>query len=77
MFNHTFTNAFPTLAKALRRPNLSPDVANFFLDFVKKTVRYREKNKVSRKDFMQLLIDIKNNKESTGKYTIYHRGRLT
>ncbi|XP_037046564.1 probable cytochrome P450 6a14 [Bradysia coprophila] len=34
--------------------------AEFFLKIVKETVAYRELNKVGRKDFMHLLIDLKN-----------------
>lgn len=36
---------------------------------VENTVKYREENNVARKDFLQMLIDIKNNKEMTDGYT--------
>lgn len=36
-------------------------VSKFFMKAVKETVDYREKNHVFRKDFMQLLIELKNN----------------
>lgn len=35
--------------------------AEFFLRIVKETLAYRELNNVQRKDFMHLLIDLKNN----------------
>ncbi|KAJ8922556.1 hypothetical protein NQ315_007586 [Exocentrus adspersus] len=37
-----------------------PDVAKFFTGIVNTTVEYREKNNVTRKDFMDLLIKLKN-----------------
>jgi cytochrome P450 family 6 len=37
-------------------------VESFFMKVVKDTVKYREEKDVQRKDFMQLLIDLKNNK---------------
>ncbi|XP_055588831.1 uncharacterized protein LOC129741148 [Uranotaenia lowii] len=36
------------------------DVSEFFMGVVRDTIRYREENNVQRKDFMQLLIDLKN-----------------
>lgn len=35
--------------------------AEFFMNIVKETIAYREQNKIERKDFMHLLIDLKNN----------------
>lgn len=35
-------------------------VSDFFMNVVKDTVEYREKNNIDRKDFMQLLIQLKN-----------------
>ncbi|XP_060535692.1 cytochrome P450 6a9-like [Cylas formicarius] len=36
------------------------DATNFFMDVVKKTVAYREKNNVRRNDFVDLLLQLKN-----------------
>nr|AGJ51944.1 cytochrome P450 CYP6BQ21 [Dastarcus helophoroides] len=36
------------------------DVESFFMDLVKRTVQYRESNNVYRKDFLQLLMQLKN-----------------
>ncbi|CAH0561305.1 unnamed protein product [Brassicogethes aeneus] len=47
----------------LRMANIrvnDPTVANFFLDVIRKTVDYREKNNVYRKDFLHLLLQLKN-----------------
>nr|CAI5854948.1 unnamed protein product [Callosobruchus analis] len=37
-----------------------PDIERFFLTLVKDTIRYRERNNISRKDFMHLLLQLKN-----------------
>lgn len=46
------------------------DVTDFFLNIVKETIDYREKNDVHRNDFMSLLIDLKNSKNDIDKLTI-------
>lgn len=52
--------------KLLRiKPNKS-DVINFFMNVVKDTVRYRETNDVYRKDFMHLLLQLKNRGKLVG-----------
>lgn len=39
---------------------VDPELESFFMGVVKDTVSYREKNNVSRKDFLQLLLHLKN-----------------
>ena len=58
----TFANTFPDLSRSLGIVVTPKDITAFFMKVVKDTVNYREKNSYTRKDFMQLLIDIKNNK---------------
>ncbi|RZC42085.1 p450 domain containing protein, partial [Asbolus verrucosus] len=53
---------FPKLARSLHITTTPEGVSEFFFKVVKDTVDYREKNNYTRKDFMQLLIDLKNNK---------------
>ena len=53
---------FPAVGKFLGFGITPPDVTEFFMKVVEDTVKYRESNNIVRKDFMQLLIDIKNNK---------------
>lgn len=48
------------------------DINDFFMKVVDDTVEYREKNNYSRNDFLQLLIDIKNNKDGQAAE---HRGK--
>ncbi|KAF5286961.1 hypothetical protein FQR65_LT12420 [Abscondita terminalis] len=49
----------PKLALLLNVQTIPKEITNFFLKLVKNTVDYREKNKVYRKDFMQIMIDLK------------------
>lgn len=42
-------------------------VSRFFMRAVKETVEYREKNHINRKDFMQLLIQLKNGETADDK----------
>jgi cytochrome P450 family 6 len=40
--------------------SLPKEVRNYFMNMVKETVEYREKNNMKRNDFMQLMIQLKN-----------------
>lgn len=53
----------PTLAKLLRIRWADKDSGEFMIDAVKQNMDYREKNNVTRKDFFQLLMQLRN----TGK----------
>lgn len=46
------------------------DVSVFFLDMVYKTVEYREKNNITRNDFMDILIKLKNEKDGLEGLTL-------
>ncbi|XP_049815619.1 cytochrome P450 6k1-like isoform X2 [Schistocerca nitens] len=50
----------PTLMNYLRVKGGTTDVSRYFQQMVADTVAYREKNNYSRKDFMDLLIQLKN-----------------
>lgn len=39
---------------------MTEEIESFFMEVVKKTVEYRENNHIERKDFMQLLLQLKN-----------------
>lgn len=52
--------SFQSTAKKLGMKIIRDDVSNFFLGIVKETVEYREKNKIEKNDFMNLLIELKN-----------------
>lgn len=53
--------SFPALARMLGMRAHHKDVTDFFLNAVKETVAYREQNNIKRNDFMDLLINLKNN----------------
>ncbi|CAD7079485.1 unnamed protein product [Hermetia illucens] len=59
------TIQYPDLARKLHVRIIAKDVEQFFIESVRKTIDYREKNNVRRNDFMDLLIQM--NKEETKK----------
>lgn len=61
-----FALSFPKIAMALHVTLTPKEVRDFFYDVVTKAVNYRKENNFSRKDFLQLLIDI-NEKAQPGK----------
>jgi cytochrome P450 family 6 len=52
---------FPSLMSVLRLTPIDPKVSKYFRSMFKDTVNYRERNNITRNDFMQMLIQIKNN----------------
>ncbi|XP_065092309.1 probable cytochrome P450 6a19 [Ochlerotatus camptorhynchus] len=54
------TQQFRTLSRALGAVTLTPSVSKFFLKTVSDNIEYREKNKIERNDFMDLMIKLKN-----------------
>ncbi|XP_058454900.1 probable cytochrome P450 6a13 [Malaya genurostris] len=55
-----FLKLYPEAAKTLRLKLLRSECSEFFYKIVKNTVEYREKNSVERNDFLNLLIQLKN-----------------
>lgn len=55
---------FPTFSKMLGSIRTPKDINDFFINIVRSTVEYREKNNVNRNDFLQLLIDLRNKKDT-------------
>ncbi|CAH1154528.1 unnamed protein product [Phaedon cochleariae] len=51
---------FPKLAEEIGISNVQPEVTEKFSKIIKETVEFREKNNVSRKDFLDMLIQLKN-----------------
>jgi cytochrome P450 family 6 len=66
---------FKDIARKLHVSLINPETTDFFLNAVKQTVEYREKNNISRNDFMHLLIQLKNNGVIEGEST--KNGNLT
>ncbi|XP_062562582.1 probable cytochrome P450 6a14 [Armigeres subalbatus] len=52
--------SFRELAVKLRLKQTPADVESYFVDVVRKTVEHREKNNITRPDFLQLLMRLKN-----------------
>lgn len=53
----------PVLGKLFRSRFVDKDVGDFMIDTVKQTLDYREKNNVTRKDFIQLLMQLRNGQQ--------------
>lgn len=70
MFQILVGSTFPELARILHFRPLSKDVTNFFMDIVIKSIKHREENSVKRKDFMQLLVDLKNHENNEEALTV-------
>lgn len=51
----------PKLLKFFNATIIKKDASDFFMDAIKKTIEYREKNNVDRNDMLNLLIKLKNN----------------
>ncbi|XP_062128467.1 probable cytochrome P450 6a21 [Drosophila sulfurigaster albostrigata] len=63
-------NCFPKFAQRIRMKMTPADIEEFFMRIVKENVSYREENNIRRNDFMDQLIDLKNNhllKSETGE----------
>nr|AZR39434.1 cytochrome P450 [Agasicles hygrophila] len=48
------------LVKRIKISTIDPDTTKFFIDLTHKTVHYRETNNIYRKDFLHLLLQLKN-----------------
>jgi cytochrome P450 family 6 len=53
-------NTLPSVLSLLRLDPIDPKVSKYFRSMFEETVNYRERNNITRNDFMQLLIHIKN-----------------
>lgn len=58
------TNMYPKLAKLLNIKVLPEEKGEYFVNLSKETVKYRKKHNIKRKDFLQLIMDLKEQEES-------------
>ncbi|KAL5276677.1 Cyp6a9.2 family protein [Megaselia abdita] len=56
-----FQQNFPSLARFLKMRFVKKECSDYFMRIVRETVHYREQNNIRMNDFMDLLIDLKNN----------------
>lgn len=56
----------PDILKIFPMRNMDKADEDFYINLVKDTIKYREDNQVVRNDFMQLLINMKNDHSANG-----------
>lgn len=61
----TLMIAFPKFAQKLGMKIIPDHVHDFFMGMVKETVKYREENNIVKNDFLNLLLELKNNNETS------------
>ena len=66
-----------SVVRALNLKRTKPDVEQFFMKAIRDTVDYREKNNVYRKDFLHLLIQLKNRGSVEEDDKLSDGGKLT
>lgn len=62
--------SFPNLARKLGMRLLNEEAHQFFMKTIRETVDYREKNNIQRNDFLNILIEMKNDKSASDRLTI-------
>lgn len=55
---------YPNFARKIGIKTTREDISQFFMKIVRDVIQYREKNNIKRNDFMDLLLQLKNEKES-------------
>ncbi|KAG5677849.1 hypothetical protein PVAND_007569 [Polypedilum vanderplanki] len=66
---------YPDFARKIGIKTVREDVSKFFMKIVKDVVEYREKNNIKRNDFMDLLLQLK--EEGTLQNEAHHSGKMT
>ncbi|KAJ8936056.1 hypothetical protein NQ318_004957 [Aromia moschata] len=66
LVKNAFNQNFKVVARALGSTVVNADVSKFFMKVVEDVVAYRKENQIVRKDFLQLLIDMKKRYEEDG-----------
>lgn len=67
MWFQLMVNGFPKLSRTLRIKLISDEVESFFMQAVNDTFEHRIKNNIKRHDFVDLLIDLRNEKKSNSE----------
>lgn len=58
----SIANSFPELARRLHFTLFPTEAKDFFTELIMTTIKYREENNIKRKDFLQMMIDLKNSR---------------
>lgn len=58
-------DSFPKLARTLGMRVFTEDVHQFFMNTIKDTIQYRQKHNIKRNDFLNILIELKNDEKSS------------
>jgi cytochrome P450 family 6 len=58
--SNIFSQLYPNVLSVLKLGPIDPKVSKYFRSMFEDTVNYRERNNITRNDFMHLLIQIKN-----------------
>lgn len=61
---------FPKLFKALKLRTFPIEVQKFFIGIVKQTINFRNANGVRRNDFIQLLLELKNQNDNENTFKL-------
>nr|AVL92861.1 CYP450 [Locusta migratoria] len=59
-----FCNMCPAIANTFQIHTISPDVDEYFTTLVKNTIEYRDSHGISRADFLQLLMNLRDDKST-------------
>lgn len=76
-FKQLIAVTYPDFARKMGYKTTRDDVSEFFLGIVRDVVEYREKNKIKRNDFMDLLLQLKNEGELIDGSNSKKLGKLT
>lgn len=57
----TLVSKYPNIARKLHITMSDKEISNFYRDVIQQTINYREKNKIQRNDFINLLMNTRNN----------------
>jgi cytochrome P450 family 6 len=61
------SNAFPEACRKLNIQITPKDVQHFFLKIINEAIEYREKNKIRRNDYFDMLLQLKNEGKIDGE----------
>lgn len=70
ILNLVFLLTNKKLSRLLGLRMIPKDISDFFVTFLTTVINHREENKLTRKDFVQLMVDQKNNESAENKFTM-------